>query len=300
MADPVADPVADPAVVRGSSPEADSTAARRRTARARAGSAASTGRRRVLRGVIGILVFLVFGELIIRAGVLDRTDFPPPTSVFARAGDLLTEGGFLKDIGFTLAVWAGGMVFAIVVAVVAGLLLGSLPVVNSAVRVLVEFLRPIPAVALIPLVVLIVPDQGQIERTLAAYAALWPILINTIYAVGDIDPVARDMARTFGFGRWQILARIALPSVAPFVMTGIRVAASIALVVTVSTELIAGGGAHGIGIFILQASITPNNADLVFAAAGIAGLLGILIDLVMRFMERRMFRWHFERLGRTA
>jgi NitT/TauT family transport system permease protein len=173
-------------------------------------------------------------------------------------------------------------------------------VVNSAVRVLVEFLRPIPAVALIPLVVLIVPDQGQIERTLAAYAALWPILINTVYAVGDVDPVARDMARTFGFGRWQILARIALPSVAPFVVTGIRVASSIALVVTISTELIAGGGAHGIGIYILQASAAPDNADRVFAAAGIAGLLGILIDLIMRFLERRLFQWHFERLGRAA
>lgn len=233
-------------------------------------------------------------------GLVSRIDFPPPSSVFARAGDLLTSGDFLKDIGFTLQVWATGMVAAIVIAVVAGLLLGSLPVVNSAVRVLVEFLRPIPAVALIPLVILMIPDQGQIERTLAAYAAMWPILINTVYAVGDIDPVARDMARTFGFGRWQILGRIALPSVAPFVVTGIRVASSIALVVTISTELIAGGGAHGIGIFILESSAAPDNADMVFAAAGIAGVLGILIDLIMRRLERRLFRWHFERLGRSA
>lgn len=289
--------MADPAVVKSSSPEVDARTAR--TSRA-ARSAPSSGRRRLTRGVVGVVVFLLVGEVISRAGLVSRTDFPPPSSVFARAGDLLTDGSFLKDIGFTLKVWAGGMVTAIVIAVVAGLLLGSLPVINSAVRVLVEFLRPIPAVALIPLVILIIPDQAQIERTLAAYAAIWPILINTVYAVGDIDPVARDMARTFGFGRWQILARIALPSVAPFVMTGIRVASSIALVVTVSTELIAGGGAHGIGIFILTASSAPDNADMVFAAAGVAGVLGILIDLTLRWLERRLFRWHFERLGRSA
>lgn len=291
--------MADPAAVRSTARETGGTATRRRTARSRGRSSPSPGRRRLVRGTLGIGLFLLTGEVIIRAGLLDRTDFPPPTSVFASAGDLLT-GGFLRDVGYTLKVWAGGMAVAIVVAVTAGLLLGSLPVVNSAVRVLVEFLRPIPAVALIPLVVLIIPDQGQIERTLAAYAALWPILINTIYAVGDIDPTARDMARTFGFGRWQILTRIALPSVAPFVMTGVRVASSIALVVTVSTELIAGGGTHGIGIYILQISSAPDNAGKVFAAAGIAGLLGILIDLTMRLSERRLFQWHFERLGRQA
>ena len=291
--------MADPAVVRSSARERGGTPTRRRFARSRALSSSSPGRRRLIRGTLGIALFLLSGEIIIRAGLLDRADFPPPTSVFASAGDLLT-GGFLRDIGYTLKVWAGGMATAIVVAVTAGLLLGSLPVVNSAVRVLVEFLRPIPAVALIPLIVLIIPDQGQIERTLAAYAALWPILINTIYAVGDVDPVARDMARTFGFGRWRILARIALPSVAPFVLTGIRVASAIALVVTISTELIAGGGTHGIGQYILEISAAPDNADKVFAAAGIAGLLGILIDLALRFSERRLFQWHFERLGRPA
>jgi NitT/TauT family transport system permease protein len=193
-----------------------------------------------------------------------------------------------------------GLVIAAVIAVPVGLLLGSLPFVNSAVRMLVEFLRPIPAVALIPLVILMIPEQAQIEQTLAAYAAVWPILINTIYAVGDVDPVPREMARSFGLGRFVILTRVALPSVAPFVATGIRVASSIALIVTISTELIAGGGEHGIGIFILNASANAGQADVVFAAAGLAGLLGFLIDLAMRTLERRLFRWHFERLGRSS
>jgi NitT/TauT family transport system permease protein len=193
-----------------------------------------------------------------------------------------------------------GLLIAIVIAVPSGLILGSLPFVNSAVRMLIEFLRPIPAVALIPLVILMIADQARIEQTLAAYAALWPILINTIYAVGDVDPVPQEMARSFGLGRLVILRRIALPSVAPFVATGIRVASSIALIVTISTELIAGGGEHGIGIYILNASADAGRADVVFAAAGIAGLLGYLIDLGMRSLERRMFRWHFERLGSPA
>jgi NitT/TauT family transport system permease protein len=247
-----------------------------------------------------VLVFLLIGEVIGRLGLVDRTYLPPSSTVLRRAGDLLTNGGFLQDVGFTLKAWAIGLLIAVLIAVPSGLVLGSLPFVNSAVRVLIEFLRPIPAVALIPLVILMVAEQGKIEYTLAAYAAVWPILINTIYAVGDVDPVAREMARSFGLGGFAILRRIALPSVAPFVATGVRVASSIALIVTISTELIAGGGEHGIGIFVLTASADASRADVVFAAAGIAGLLGFLIDLSMRYLERRLFRWHFERLGRQA
>jgi NitT/TauT family transport system permease protein len=255
---------------------------------------------RVTRGVTGVLIFLLVGEAICRSGLVDRSYLTPPSIVLLRVVRLMGDTSFLQDIAFTLKAWSVGLLAAIVIAVPCGLLLGSLPIVNSAVRMVIEFLRPIPAVALIPLVILMVAEQTRIEQILAAYAALWPILINTVYAVGDVDPVARDMARTFGLGRFEILARISLPSVAPFVATGVRVASSIALIVTISTELVAGGSDHGIGMFVLNASADATHADAVFAAAAIAGLLGFLIDLGLRFLERRLFRWHFERLGRAA
>jgi NitT/TauT family transport system permease protein len=260
----------------------------------------ATGGRRFLRGVAGVLALLLAGEVLGRVGLVDRGYLPPSSAVLARAAGLIADAGFQQDVVATLEAWAGGLLIAVLIAVPGGLLLGSLPVVNSAVRVLIEFLRPIPAVALIPLVLLIVADQRQMERDLAAYAALWPILINTIYAVGDVDPVTRDMARSFGLSPPVILVRIAFPSAAPFMATGIRVASAIALVVTVSTELIAGGGEHGIGIFVLNASADAGHADVVFAAAAIAGLLGYAIDLALRTLERRAFRWHFQRLAGPA
>jgi NitT/TauT family transport system permease protein len=252
---------------------------------------------RVIRGLIGIVVFLLIGEVIGRSGLVDRTYLPPSSTVLVHVGRLLTDGGFLGDIAFTLTGWASGLFIAMVIAIPAGLLLGSLPVVNSASRMVIEFLRPIPAVALIPLVILMIADQGQMERVLAAYAAIWPILMNTIYGVGDVDPVARDMARTFGLRPVAILVRISLPSVTPFVATGVRVASSVALIVTMSTELISGGGGHGIGLFILNASGDPNGAGDVFAAVAITGALGFLFDFLLRYVERKLFRWHFERLG---
>jgi NitT/TauT family transport system permease protein len=251
----------------------------------------------LVRGLTGVLVLLLAGELAGRAGVVDQSYLPPSSTVLAHAGRLLVDGGFLRDVVFTLGGWSSGLVIAVVIAVPAGVLLGSLPVVDAAARVLVEFLRPIPAVALVPLVLLVVSDQGEMERALAAYAAIWPILINTIYGAGEVDPLARDMARCFGLSTAAILSRIWLPSVAPFVVTGIRLASSVALIVTISTELISGGGGSGLGQFIFDASGDPAGSADVFAAVVVTGGLGLVLDILLRFVERKAFRWHFQRLG---
>jgi NitT/TauT family transport system permease protein len=250
---------------------------------------------RALRGLIGVLAFLVIWEAVGRAGIVDRSYLPPSSDVLRRMAHLAVDGEFRLDIAATLAAWASGLLIGTVIAVPSGLLLGSLPGVNSAVRILVEFLRPIPGVALIPLAILLIPDQAAMERSLVAYATTWPILINTIYAVGEVDPVALDTARCFGLGRLGVLIRVALPSTAPFIATGVRVAAGIGLIVVVSTELIAGGGQHGIGMFIVQARNAAVDADIVYAGVAYAGLLGYVIDVVMRLVERRLFRWHFAR-----
>lgn len=250
---------------------------------------------RAVRGAIGVLAFLVFWEIIGRAGIVDRTFLPPSSDVLRRLVTLAGDGGFLQDAAATLVAWGSGLLIATLIAVPAGLLLGSVPGINSAVRVLVEFLRPIPGVALIPLALLVIPEQAELERTLAVYASMWPIMINAVYAVGEVDPVAREMAKCFGVGRVGMLFRIALPSVAPFIATGVRVASGITLIVIVSTELIAGGGEHGLGMFIINASADAEHGDLLYAGVAAVGLLGFLIDILMRQGERRLFRWHYAR-----
>lgn len=254
-------------------------------------------RRRIVRGTGGVVGLLVLAELVPRLGIVSPADWPPSSTVVARMAGLLADGAFRTDVAATLGVWAAGLGLALLVAVPAGLLLGSVPVVNAAARLLVEFLRPIPAVALIPIALLLFASQAQMELALSAYAGAWPILLNTIYAVGEVDPVAVDTARSFGFGRLSVTRRVVLPSVAPFVVTGARVASAIALIVPIGTEMIA-GGTTGIGVFILKASgSVPSGAPSVFAAAAIAGLISYLIDLGLRAAERRLFAWHFARLA---
>ncbi|ETK33953.1 ABC transporter permease [Microbispora sp. ATCC PTA-5024] len=253
---------------------------------------------RVVRGVVGVAGLLAVAEAAGRAGLMDTRIMPLASTVVARAAGLAADGEFLQDVSATLGVWAAGLVVAILLAVPVGVLLGSLPRVEAAVRPLIEFLRPIPSVALIPLVALIAASDARVKVTVIVYAACWPVLVNTMYGLHDVDPVAKDTLRAFGFGRLAVLLRVALPSAAPFVLTGVRLAASVALVVAVSAELLA-GGAGGIGVYIIKAG-SGYRVDLMVAAAVWAGLIGLAVNALLVRAERVLFRWHAARAGVAA
>jgi NitT/TauT family transport system permease protein len=249
---------------------------------------------RWLRGLAGLAVLGAASEVLGRAGVVHRDFLPPASSILTRAVSLAGDPLFLFNVRSTVTAWALGLAIAVGGGVPLGLLLGSLPVVNTAVRAVVEFLRPIPSVALIPLVSLILGSGLPTETTLIVYAAAWPVLFNTIYGIQETDPVARDTLRTFGFGRLSVLWRVSLPSAAPFIATGVRLAAGFALILAVGTEILSGFG-DGLGTFIAQAQQTIDGTTDVLAGTVWAGVLGLVINTALVQGERRLFRWHHAR-----
>jgi NitT/TauT family transport system permease protein len=253
-----------------------------------------TGRR--VRGLAGLAVIAAASEIIGRSGIVSRDYLPPASSIIARAVGLLGDTGFLANVGSTLRAWALGLAIAVAGGVLLGLVLGSVPVLNTAVRAIVEFLRPIPSVALIPLVSLILGTGLRTETTLIVYAAAWPVLFNTIYGLQDVDPVAKDTLRAFGFGRLAVIRLVSLPSAAPFIATGIRLAAAIALILAVGTEILSGFG-QGLGVFIAQAQQSIDGTTDVLAGTVWAGGLGLIINTVLVLGERRLFRWHVSQQG---
>lgn len=250
---------------------------------------------RLLRGAAGAAGLLVIGELVLRFGVGDDVVFPAPSTILYEAALLLVDADFLEGLGTTLTNWALGMLIAIGIAVPLGVLLGALPPVERAIRPVLEFMRPIPSVAIIPLAILLIPVDELMKVSVIVYASLWPILLNTLYGMHDVDPVAKESLRSFGFGPLAVLVRVSLPSAAPFVATGVRIAAGIGLILAVSAELLAGGTA-GIGVYVIQAG-SGNRMDLMMAATFWAGILGVIANLVLLAGERRMFHWHRMRTG---
>jgi NitT/TauT family transport system permease protein len=246
---------------------------------------------RWVRGAAGVAALFLASEALGRAEIVDRSFLPPASALVTRAAELLGDADFLINVQYTLQAWAYGLGLAMALAIPLGLLLGSVPAINTGTRAIVEFLRPIPSVALIPLAALVLGSDTGMKVALIVYAATWPILFNTMYGLAEVDPAAKETLRAFGFGRLEILWRVSLPAAAPFIATGVRLAASIALILAVGTEIISGFG-DGLGIFIVQAGMVPGGATDVLAGTIWAGTLGLIIDTVLRLVEQRAFHWH--------
>lgn len=244
----------------------------------------------IIRGAIGLLAFFVIAELISRSGIVNEFYFPPTSLVLVRVGELLVTPDFLLQVFATLQAWAVGLSICIIVAVTLGVILGSSRPVYSGSRAIIEFLRPIPSVALIPVAMLVLGNDLEMKVGLVIFSAAWPILFNTIYGMHDVDPIAKLTARSFGRGRLATLLQVSLPSAAPFIFTGIRISGSVALIVVVSAEFFA-GASDGLGRWLLEAGSTGNRADLVYAGTIIAGLLGLAINGLLVLVERRFLSW---------
>ena len=187
-----------------------------------------------------------------------------------------------------------GLGIAIAAGVPAGLLIGSSRWAYRALRVPIEFLRPIPSVALIPLAVLIYGTGLESKVFLAAFASFWPLLIQTIYGVQDVDPVATDTARAFGLGRFARMWRVTVPSAVPYIATGIRISSAVALILAVTAELVIGSA--GLGREINTAS-SGGNVELMYALIIATGLLGWALNLAAQAVEKRVLHWHPSQWG---
>jgi NitT/TauT family transport system permease protein len=240
---------------------------------------------------MGIVLFLGAGEVIGRLGLANREDLPPTSDVLRALWQMLTEEGFASDVLITTGNWLVGLAVAIMIGVPAGLLLGSVPLLNAASRLVIDFLRPIPSVALIPLAILVFGTGTEMRVFVMVFASIWPILFNTIYGLKEVDPLAKETARSFGAGRLRVALTVSLPSAAPFVLTGIRLGATIALILEITAELLGGGGAGGIGKVINVATSGFGRMDVVLAATLVAGAIGLAANAVLELASRRGFAW---------
>ncbi|MFV2175902.1 ABC transporter permease [Actinomadura sp. LOL_016] len=240
-------------------------------------------------GVISVLAVLALFELLVRSGALPERYFPPMTEVLARLGAEIVTVSFWSDVARTLQGWALGLLLALVTAVPAGLVIGRTPLLRRGLRPVIEFLRPVPSVALIPAAILLFGTGTETKVFLIYYAAFWPLLMQTLYGMLDVDPVPLDTARSFGVGRARRLLLVSLPSAVPYIATGARIASAVALVLAVTAELVIGSPGLGQTINVAREG---NALPLMYALIVTTGLLGWALNLGFHAVERRLLRWH--------
>lgn len=248
-------------------------------------------------GAAGILLFLLTWEVLPRLGVVNERYLPPASRVLIQFFSYLGQPAFWSDVAQTMTAWALGLSISIVAAVVLGLLIGSSSFLRKATHSTIEFLRPIPSVALIPLAVLLFGVKIESSLLLVVYASFWQVLLQVLYGVADVDPVAENTARSYGLGRIARIRHVVWPTTLPYLMTGIRLASAVALILAITAELVIGSPGLGQQIALTQSGGAVTEMYALIVATG---LIGVLINAGVRLIERRVLAWHTSVRGEVA
>jgi ABC-type nitrate/sulfonate/bicarbonate transport system permease component len=238
-------------------------------------------------GFIGVLITLVVLDLCSVVGIVPSEYIPPVSKVISTTVGQLANNSFWHPIWLTIQGWGIGLAIATAVAVPLGLAIGSSQVLWHLLRPTIEFLRPIPSISLIPMTILLIGNGLKGNVFLTAFGSVWPLLIQTIYGVREIDPVARDTLRSFHLGPIARVRCLIFPSALPFIATGMRIASAIALIITVTSELVIGTPGIGASLALAQ---NGGNYNLMYAFVLAAGLLGLAIHLLFTRVEHRALR----------
>ncbi|MDX3241889.1 ABC transporter permease [Streptomyces sp. ME18-1-4] len=251
----------------------------------------------VALGAAGLAAFLALGEAVPRLGLVKEAYFPPTSRIAGALGDELADPAFWTALGDTLTGWALGLALAVGAGIVVGVLLSVVPHLREATASTIEFLRPIPSVALIPLAVLLYGTELRSVLLLVVYASFWQVLIQVLYGVQDVDPVAEETARSYGLSAWARVRHVLWPTALPYVMTGVRLAAAVALILAITAELVIGAPGLGARIAVAQ---TSQAVPEMYALIVVTGVLGLLINVGARTVERWALAWHQSVRGEVA
>ncbi len=256
-------------------------------------AARDPGRRRrgnppVLRALLGVggLAVVFFLWWVGTDLLAEPTGFVrrfSPASAMSSLVDLLTGSDLTTHAFVSLRRILVGLAFALLIGVPIGLAVGSLSLLEASTTPAFQFLRMISPLSWMPIAVMVFGVGDKPIYFLLAFAAVWPILLNTAAGVRQLDPSWLQLARSLAATRWETLCRVVIPGVLSYVLTGIRLAIGIVWIVLVPCEML--GVSAGLGYFILDTRDRLAYSELM-ATVLLIGLLGFLLDALARFLLR--------------
>ena len=259
----------------------------RAAASSRIGKTAKT----VALGVIPIIAFVVVWYLLTANEVVAWLRFnrmPTPGDVLSTFVERLGSAAYYQDMLASLQRILLGFGLAAIVGVSLGMLIGRSDTARQTLRPFIEIIRPIPAIALVPLTILLFPSSEQGIVFITFFAAFFPVLVSTIHAMESLPKVWEEAAKTMGAGRATILTQVVLPGALPGIFSGLSVAMGVAWICVVSAEMIS--GQYGIGYFTWQSYGLLDYAGVVVGMLSI-GVLGLATAWVVELIGRRVNHW---------
>jgi sulfonate transport system permease protein len=234
---------------------------------------------------IGIVVVW---QLLSEARLISPIFFPPPSRALDVLYAQLLDGSAWLSVQSTSARMLLGWICASLLGIVIGAAIGSSKTARDFLEPTLEFVRPLPASAIIPVAILFLGLSNQMSVAVIAFGAIWPVMLSSVYGFSSVNVRLQQVSALLGFSRADYLRKIAIPSAMPDILSGVRVSLAISLILAVVTEMQASLPGIGRDIFMAQRSF--RSADL-YAGLILLGIIGFTANYVLLTVERRMLPW---------
>jgi len=243
--------------------------------------------------LLTLVALLIIWWAVTATGVIEPLFLPPPSAVLQK-GWLLATTGYMdstlwQHLSASLSRIGLGLGFAVLTAVPVGIAIGSSRIARGILDPLIEFYRPIPPLAYLPLIV-IWCGIGELSKVLLIYLAIFaPIAIATATGVRTVDPAKLRAAQSLGATRAQLIRHVILPSALPDILTGVRIGLGVGWSTLVAAELIA--ATSGLG-FMVQSAAQFLVTDVVVLGILVIALIAFALEMGLRALQRKLVPWH--------
>jgi ABC-type nitrate/sulfonate/bicarbonate transport system permease component len=245
--------------------------------------------RPIMNGASGLLVpllLIVVAEVAFRLGHLQGDTLAAPSQILSAFAVAVQDGTLATATKDTLVTTFGGLALGGAFGLALGIVLGSFHVIDKLLTFPIEIARPVPSVALIPIAMIVAGFGYSMEIAIVGFAAAWPVLITTRSAIAEIEPRLIEVARVLRLGLVATTLKIVLPASLPRIFIGFRLAAGIALIVSVTVEIAANPIGLGHAIMMAQQSLHP---ALMLALLVWIGVVGVAMNALLIFAQKRLF-----------
>lgn len=240
--------------------------------------------------VLCVLLWHLAASQKLKMGFITFAYVPAPPEVLKAAWELAQSPKLPQHLSSSLLRIAIGFSLAATFGVGLGLLIGRLHWVRDTLLPPLEVLRPIPAVAWIPLAILMFPSSEGSMIFITFVGALFPILLNTIHGVEGVDPRLIASARSLGTRRWRLVSEVIAPGAAPSIVTGLSIGMGTSWFCLVTAEMIS--GQFGIGYYTWESYTVQNYANIIVGML-VIGVLGMGSSVLIQRAGRWLMPWYY-------
>jgi NitT/TauT family transport system permease protein len=245
--------------------------------------------KRIFMASFAIVVFLLAWEVAARLELVSvPTFFPPISTIVAALADEAAKGALWTNITISLRRSLIGFCLGLLVAIPLGLAIGWFRFFGDLINPLIQVFRNLPTLALLPVFVMFF-GIGEFSKVMVIlWSVLWFTLLNTISGVRAVDPQLIKAARSMGTGNLRLFGSVVLPAALPFIFTGVRISATISILVLIAAEMMGANSGLGYAMFFYQGQfMIPQMYAYIF----VMGIVGTSLNFILEHVEKRAFRW---------